>query len=113
MKKKMIVIGLLVVFMMLTISFSTAVSTNGANTSKKESPLYRLRTTRATREKINVIIDNIKTRFFGERMFFIPIPWLRTEIDPYPAESTTPWKVCRRTLKYGPGYCCSTMANNL
>ena len=71
MKKKIIIGSILAVFMLMTISFvSTAeVSTN---IEQRESPLYSIRTRRAIGEKVSNIIENIKAKFLGERIFFMP-----------------------------------------
>jgi hypothetical protein len=70
MNRKITCIGVLAVFMLVTISFASAVETNQTNIDKKESPLYGIRTRRAISEKIVNIIENIKTKFFGERLFY-------------------------------------------
>ena len=70
MKRKIIIVSILAVLMLITISYATAVNTIDAD--KKESPLYTIRTRQAITERISSFIDNIKTRFLGERIFFIP-----------------------------------------
>ena len=70
MKKKIIAISILAVFMMVAISYATAVNTT--NTEKKESPLYRIRASLSGGRNLLNILENIKTRFLGGRMFFIP-----------------------------------------
>ena len=55
---------------------------------KKESSLYKIRTRRAIGERLGKIIDYLKTRFIGERMFFLPFQWLFREKPSYPKEST-------------------------
>jgi hypothetical protein len=76
MKKKILIVSIFGIFMLVAISFASAVTTNTINDNKKDSPLYRIRTKTAIREKINKIIDNIKTRFLGERVFFVPFYWI-------------------------------------
>jgi hypothetical protein len=76
MKKKIIIGSLLAVFMLVAISYATAVN-NNTNAESKESPLFGIRTRRAVTEKISKLIDNVKTRFIGERVFFIPVKFLR------------------------------------
>jgi hypothetical protein len=76
MKKKLIIGSLLAVFMLVTISYATAVN-NNTNAESKESPLFGIRTRRAVTEKITNIIENIKTKFLGERIFFLPYQWPR------------------------------------
>jgi hypothetical protein len=70
MKKKVVAISILAVLMIVAISYATAVNTT--NTEKKESPLYGLRTRRAITDKIGTILENIKTKFLGDRIFFLP-----------------------------------------
>ena len=72
MNKKILIISILAVLMLVTISLASATNTNTTNTEKKESPLWTIRTKRAISEKINNIIENIKTKFLGERIFFLP-----------------------------------------
>ena len=72
----MIIVVTLVIFMLVTISYTTAVSTNKTDIERKESPLYGIRVKLAVGDKINDVIRNIKVRFLGERVFFIPREWL-------------------------------------
>jgi hypothetical protein len=72
MNKKILVVSISVVFMLVTISYASAINANNIDTEKKESPLYRIRTRRTITEKIGLIVENIKTKFLGERMFFLP-----------------------------------------
>jgi len=58
---------LLVTTIILTVSIATAISTKKTQ-RENESPLYKIRTKTAIKEKI----QNIKTRFYGERIFFLP-----------------------------------------
>ena len=81
MDKKITIIGCILIFILVTISFASAIETN---TEQKESPLYKLRTRRAIGEKINTIIENKKTRFLGDRTFFIPLSFLFRTDDPSP-----------------------------
>ena len=60
--------------MLVTISFAAAIS--NTNVEKKESPLWILRTKRSISSKIGGLINNIKTKFIGDRLFFIPSNWL-------------------------------------
>ena len=84
MNKKILVVSILAVFTLVAISFATAVSSNTVKTNdKKESPLYSIRTRRAIGERLGKIIDYIKTRFLGDRLFFLPFQWLRDIIDDY------------------------------
>ena len=77
MNKKILLVSILAVFMLVAISYAAAVDTNTANTKRKESPLYKIRTGKAIAEKITNIIENIRTKFLGERIFFLPFQWMR------------------------------------
>jgi hypothetical protein len=77
MNKKILLFSIVAVFMLLTISFASAINTNNTYNERKESPLFRIRTRRAITEKITNRIDNIKTNFLGERIFFLPLLQLR------------------------------------
>jgi hypothetical protein len=71
MNKKILIISVLAVLMLVSISFVSAAEVN-TDAEKKDSPLYGIRTRRAITEKIDDIVDNIRAKFIGERMFFIP-----------------------------------------
>jgi hypothetical protein len=78
MKKKILIFSIITVFMLVAISFATAVNTE--KTTKKASPLFGIRTRRTIgREKINEIKENIRSRFIGERVFFLPFQWLNNK----------------------------------
>ena len=87
--KKTAIIGFLAVLMLVTISFASAVSTN-TNTEKKESPLFRIRTKQSVGEKIGRIIENIKTKFIGDRIFFLP-GFTNTEEVPFRQILNSKW----------------------
>lgn len=72
MNKKILVVSILSVFMLVAITFATAVSSNTASTKKKESPLFKIRTKLAIGERLQTLRENIKAKFIGERMFFLP-----------------------------------------
>ena len=76
MNKKLLVLSILSIFMLLAISMASAVNTT-TSVKKKESPLFRIRTRQAIKEKIGDVIGNIKTKFIGQRVFFLPFLWLR------------------------------------
>jgi hypothetical protein len=67
---KILSVGIIAIVMLVTISYATA--KNDTYISKKESPLYKIRTERAISEKIERILDSIKTKFLGNRIFLIP-----------------------------------------
>ena len=79
MKKRISAIGVITAFMLLAISFASAVNTNETNYEDKESPLYRIRTRQAITERMGNMLENIKIKFLGERVFFIPSNWLTQE----------------------------------
>jgi hypothetical protein len=80
MDKKILILGVLVVLMLVTISFASAVTTNTQNT-RKESPLYNIRTKLAIGERIQNLKETIKAKFVGERLFFLPLQWLINKND--------------------------------
>ena len=69
--KKIFGFALLVVILLVTISFATAIGTK-TTSEQKESPLYNLRTKNVISTKVTQILQNIKTKFLGERIFIIP-----------------------------------------
>ena len=79
MNKKLLVVSILAVFMLVAISLTSAVSSNEVKTvvEKKESPLFGIRTRQAIKEKLGEIIENIKTKYIGERLFFLPFQLIR------------------------------------
>ena len=80
MNKKLLVVSILAVFMLLAISMASAVNTT-TTVKKKESPLFGIRTRQAIGEKIGDIIENIKTKYIGERVFFLPFQGLRDRLN--------------------------------
>ena len=69
------ILSILTVLMLVTISYATAIE-NKSYTENKESPLYKIRTKNAIGEKIGEIISQIKTKFLGERLFWLPKSFL-------------------------------------
>ena len=62
MKMKIMVVSLLAVFMLVAISYASAINTNkniNTNIKKKESPLYKVRTIRAIGEKLGKIFKEL------------------------------------------------------
>lgn len=76
MNKKLLILSILAVFMLVAISFVSAVNIT-TTSEKKESPLFRIRTRRAIGERLSELRENIKSRFIGERIFSLPPQWLR------------------------------------
>ncbi len=76
MNKKILTISIVVVLMLLAITFASTVSSNTSKPIRKESPLFGIRTRQAIKEKIGDIIENIKTKYIGERAFFLPFQFL-------------------------------------
>ena len=96
MNKKLCIGCILAVFMLVAVSFSSAVGRD-TDVEKKESPLFRIRTRVAIGEKISNIIINIRDKLFEERIIFLPIKLLK-DID-Y-SRSTTAWPTdCTHTCK--------------
>ena len=109
MKKKIMIGGIIVIFMLVTISFASAINTNNINAERKESPLYKIRTELAIKEKIGKIFVLIKTRFLGERIFFIPIEWIKQKIFPDIMDQTlegSKLRICIDSMKRNA--CCIT-----
>jgi len=79
--KKKIVIGCIgLVFMLLAISFGTAVDSNISTKEEKTvSPLYQIRTNSAIRKKINDIRENIKINFLEDKLFFSQFSLFRND----------------------------------
>ena len=88
MNKKILSVGIFAILMLVTISFASAINTT--NAEKKESPLYNLR----TRLAIGEIIQNLKAKFFGERLFFLQFKLLKNVNYPYIARESTILKIC-------------------
>jgi len=80
MNKKLLVVSILAVFMLVAISFASAVSTQTASATKKESPLFRIRTRKAIGERLDELKEAIRAKFIGERAFLLPFQWLRNKI---------------------------------
>jgi len=89
MNKKILIISILAVFMLVAISFASAVSSNSTD-EKRESPLFRVRTRRAIGERLEELKENIKARFVGERVFFLPFQWLKNLIIEHGAATESP-----------------------
>jgi hypothetical protein len=71
MNKKAMIVSIFFVLIMLGISLTTTVSSN-TSSEKKDSPLYRIKTRLINGEKIGKIIEDIKTKFIGGKLYFIP-----------------------------------------
>jgi len=76
MNKKILVFCILAVFMLLAITFASTVTSDTSKPNRKESPLFRIRTRQAIKEKIGKLL----TRFVGERIFFLPFQWIKNKI---------------------------------
>ena len=104
MNKKILAVSILAVFMLVAISFATAINTTPAK--KKESPLFKIRTKLAIGERLENLRENIKAKFVGERIFFLPFQWIKNH-DNYmgsPTEApkgfcTSPGMGCPLTMK--------------
>ena len=77
MDKKILLVCISAVLMLVTITYASAINTNDSDTTtnieKKDSPLYNIRTRLAIGEKISEIFKSIKSKFIGERIFFLPL----------------------------------------
>lgn len=77
MKKKLAVVGILAVFMLVTISYASAVNSE-KDFEKKESPIFKVRTKQANYEDAS---ENVDVQFIGSNQFLLPIPDLETSND--------------------------------
>jgi hypothetical protein len=77
MNKKILAISVLAVLMLVTITYASAISSNTTPVKKKESPLFKIRTKLAIGERLQNLRENIKAKFVGERIFFLPFEWLK------------------------------------
>ena len=102
MNKKILLVSILSLVMLLTISFASAINTNTIDIERKETPLFKIRFGKAFTNEMRNIIEKIKTRFLGERIFFIPFYRVYRDETPVIVEYTedcTVGKVCEITLK--------------
>jgi len=81
MNKKLLVVSILAVFMLVAISFASAVSSNTMSDEKRESPLFRIRIRKAIGERLDELKEAIKAKFIGERLFFLSFQWLKNRED--------------------------------
>lgn len=81
MNKKLLLVSILAVLTLVAISFASAINSTTTNTKKKESPLFGIRTRLAIGERLQDLKETIKTRFVGERVFFLPFQLLTNEED--------------------------------
>ena len=77
MNKKLFVISILAAFILLVISFVSVVGYNTSTPIRKESPLFGIRGRRAIYEKIGDMLENIKTKYVGKRVFFLPFQCIK------------------------------------
>jgi len=96
MNKKIKIIGGLIAFLLITIVFASTVSSYSEKAvENKESPLYQIRTQQRIIQKIDYLIKNIKTKFLGERMFFLPAKWIKIKNISRQSElATLPIGIC-------------------
>ena len=105
MNKKILVVSILAVFTLVAISFASAINTT-TPAKKKETPLYGIRTRKAIGERLGEIIDYIKTRFLGDRIFFLPFQWLqRRNNNEYSRVETIKWETGECDTCYGWPFC--------
>jgi len=81
MNKEILIISIATIFMLVAISFASAVSSNTMSDEKRDSPLFRVRTRRAIGERLDELKEAIKAKFIGERVFFLPFQWLMNRDD--------------------------------
>ena len=79
MDKRILKFGIIIaVLLLVTISIASAVNTTISD-KKKESPLYGIRTRMVISERLGELLDNIKTKYIGERVFLLPFQWIRKQ----------------------------------
>lgn len=78
MSKKILIVSILAAFIMVAISFASALQTTSAQNTRKESPLFRIR----IRLAIGEMLEKIKAKYIGQRLFFLPFIILRNEKSP-------------------------------
>ncbi len=119
MNKKILVVSILTIFMLMAITFATAIQTT--NTQKKESPLYKIRTRLAIGERILTLKETIKAKFLGERLFFLPFQWLKDGHQSHRFETekhatqvcpTCPGTVCMTNICYETQCLCQTQSSD-
>ena len=82
MKKNLIIISFIICIILLTISITSAIEVNkNQSIENKESPLYKIRTRQVLGDRLKELIECIKAKFLGERMFFLPFQWLKNIIN--------------------------------
>ena len=105
MNRKLLLISILAVFMLVAISYATVASTETSEIDSQESPLYSIRVRRAIGEKIINMIENVKTGFLGERIFFLPFYHIthygRLNISPKCLVGYTKGIICVKTDTIG------------
>ena len=102
MRKKIIIISVLAVFMLVAISFASAVDT-ATSAEKKESPLFKIRLQNAIRDKKQIVqerINNFFVKLIGDRLF-LRIPLMKRDVDngPYVLSRGAPCTVVKCTLE--------------
>ena len=76
-KKNLLMSILACIILVSTIFASSVGSNNCINTEKKETPLYKIRARMAINDRIGEIFQQIKSSFFGERIFFKSNGWIK------------------------------------
>lgn len=77
--------------MLVAISFASAVNTE-RTAKKKESPLFGIRTERSVNKGIKESKEQLKVKFIGERLFFLPF-LLSTYGNDMPVQQLLPLKI--------------------
>ena len=90
MNKKILAISTTAVFILVAIPFASAVNITTV-VEKKESPLFGIRTRKAISGRIGEVIENIKTKYIGERVFFLPFQWLKRLLPHLESEPVIDW----------------------
>lgn len=102
MKNKILIIGVLAVFMLVTISMATAISTEKTD-EKKESPLFKIRVQNAMQEKkqrVNERMHNFFVKLISDRIF-LHTPLIKRDVDngPYVLSTGGPCTLIKCSLE--------------
>ncbi|GAG69112.1 unnamed protein product, partial [marine sediment metagenome] len=81
MKKKIMIMSILAVFALIAVSFSAA-GLYGFDRTKKESPLYKIRSSQKLNERVQVKVNDVRESLrlrLGERAFLLPMKLFKVQ----------------------------------
>jgi len=92
MKKKILIFVILSIFMLVSITFASAIQTQNAVNKKKISPIFKIRIQNAlNKQERREIVKNFLSNFLEGRVFYIPFKDL---LDPKKPKPLTLAKGC-------------------